>query len=94
MSMREAWERIVSFAQASARKGVPLSGDIVEKIAELYEEYLKEAEREFPESLDHFVGYISATGSKLYRKRDIPRILREDREFAEKFIAMLAGTGG
>jgi len=90
MAMIDAWNRLVEYVQNFKRGGMALSDDVIERIAQLYEEFLNESAKEAPDSLDHMIGYISANGSKLVRKRDVPSVLRKDREFAEKFIAMLS----
>ena len=87
MSATEAWEKLTKFAKNVMMGGIPLSEDITSKVAKLYEQYLNELA---PNQLDHMIGYIGPNGSKMFRKRDIPKVLRKDRDFAMRFIKMLA----
>ena len=45
-----------------------------------------------PEQLrDSLIGYFGPGGSKVVKRSELPKVLREDPDFREKFIRFLAG---
>ena len=64
-------------------------------IAFTVEDFVKKVEEWLngqPEQLrDSFIGYFGPGGGKVVKRSELPRILREDPDFREKFIRFLAG---
>lgn len=83
--MTATFEDVVRAARMLIEQPLSFSVDSFIKVVEEWLESL-------PENLkDSYVGFFSPSGAKAVRRRDLPRVLREDPEFRERFVRMLAG---
>jgi len=78
------FEDVVEAARKLVNQPLAFSLDRFIRIVEEYVEGLPEQLKE------SYVGYFSPTGSKVVKRRDLPRVLREDPDFRDRFIRMLA----
>ena len=76
VTKKEAFDKVRLMAKTG---GFTFSSDLVERVAKAYEEYLSlldEKEKDITFS----------TFGRTFKRREIPELLRKDKEFATKFI--------
>jgi len=88
MSAQETWNGIKLVARQIVRGAISLDTDVVEKLAELYEQYLHQLPDELREAE---IIIFSSKGAMIYKRSDIPRLIREDKDFRELFLRRLGG---
>jgi hypothetical protein len=82
VTRKEAFDKVKMAAKSG---GFVFSTDVVENVAKTYEEYLSlfdEKEKDITFS----------TFGMTFKRRDIPKLLRENKQFAEKFLQYLRIT--
>ena len=63
-------------------------------IAFTVEDFVKKVEEwvNGPEQLKNsYIGFFGSSGGRMVKRSELPRVLREDPDFREKFIRFLAG---
>jgi len=88
MNVQEIYSEIKMTAKQIVHGALSLNADAVNKLADLYQQYLDQLPDELREAE---IIIFSSKGAISYKRSDIPRLLREDKDFRELFLRRLGG---